>query len=88
MRPIVDRDGCEVRVLQSVVSVYDTEGKLLRTESITDYTKKNISDSYATLDDFIQGWRGADRKAEITDLLRERGIDLTSSAISPTGKSL
>lgn len=78
MRPIVDRDGCEVRVLQSVVSVYDTEGKLLRTESITDYTKKNISDSYATLDDFIQGWRAADRKAEITDLLRERGIDLAA----------
>lgn len=78
VRPIVDRDGCEVRVLQSVVSVYDTEGKLLRTESITDYTKKNISDSYATLDDFIQGWRGADRKAEITDLLRERGIDLAA----------
>ena len=78
VRPIVDRDGCEVRVLQSVVSVYDTEGKLLRTESITDYTKKNISDSYATLDDFIQGWRGADRKAEITDLLRERGIDLAT----------
>ena len=78
VRPIVNRDGCEVRVLQSVVSVYDTEGKLLRTESITDYTKKNISDSYATLDDFIQGWRGADRKAEITDLLRERGIDLAA----------
>ena len=78
VRPIVDRDGCEVRVLQSVVSVYDTEGKLLRTESITDYTKKNISDSYATLDDFIQGWRAADRKAEITDLLRERGIDLAA----------
>ena len=78
VRPIVDRNGCEVRVLQSVVSVYDTEGKLLRTESITDYTKKNISDSYATLDDFIQGWRGADRKAEITDLLRERGIDLAA----------
>lgn len=78
VRPIVDRDGCEVRVLQSVVSVYNTEGTLLHMENITDYTKKNVSDSYATLDDFIQGWRGADRKAEITDLLRERGIDLAT----------
>lgn len=75
-KSIVDKDGCQVRVLQSVVSVYDTNGKLLRTEGITDYTKSNINDTYANLDDFIQHWNAAQRKGEITELLRDRGIDL------------
>lgn len=75
-KPIVDKDGCRVQVINKVVSVYDTNGKLLRTESITDYTKKNIKDTYANLDDFIQHWNAAEKKAEITDLLLESGIDL------------
>lgn len=75
-KPIVNRDGCTVRVINKVVSIYDTNGKLLRTESITDYTKKNINDTYANLDDFIQQWNAAKKKAEISNLLRESGIDL------------
>lgn len=75
-KPIVNKDGCQVRVLQSVVSVYDTNGKLLRTESITDYTKRNINETYANLDDFIQRWNEAKKKEEITKLLEENGIDL------------
>ena len=63
-------------VINKVVSVYDTNGKLLRTESVTDYTKKNINDNYTNLDDFILHWNKAEKKAEITDLLRESGIDL------------
>lgn len=75
-KPTVNRDGCQVRVLQSVVFVYDTNGKLLRTESITDYTKRNINETYVNLDDFIQRWNGAKKKEEITKLLEESGIDL------------
>lgn len=75
-KPIVDKNGCKVEVINKVVSVYDTNGKLLRTESITDYTRKNINDTYANLDDFIRRWNEAEKKAEITDLLRESGIDL------------
>ena len=75
-KPIVDKDGCTVKIINKVVSVYDTNGKLLRTESITDYTRKNINDTYANLDDFIRKWNEAEKKAEITDLLRESGIDL------------
>ena len=75
-KPIVDRNGCRVEIISKVVSVYDADGKLLRTESITDYTKKNINDTYASLDDFIRHWNAAEKKAEITELLRESGIDL------------
>ena len=80
-RPIVDRNGCEVRIINKVVSVYDSNGKLLHTESITDYTKKNINDTYANLNDFINHWNAAERKAEITDLMRENGIDLQALKI-------
>ena len=75
-KPVLDKDGCKVFITNKVVSVYDTNGKLLRTESITDYTKKNINDTYANLDDFIHHWNAAEKKEEITELLRERGIDL------------
>lgn len=75
-KPIVGRDGCKVEVINKIVSVYDANGKLLRTESITDYTRKNINDTYASLDDFILHWNEATHKTEITDLLQENGIDL------------
>ena len=60
-KPFVGKDGCQVKVINKVVSVYDSNGKLLRTESITDYTKKNINDTYANLNDFILHWNQAER---------------------------
>ena len=80
-KPIVDKNGCRVEVINKVVSVYDATGKLLRTESITDYTRKNINDTYVNLDDFINHWNAAEKKAEITDLMRESGIDLQALKI-------
>lgn len=75
-KPIVDRNGCRVKVINKVVSVYDTNGKLLKTESITDYTRENIHERYVNIEDFIQHWNLAEKKTEITDLLIENGIDL------------
>ena len=75
-KPIVDKNGCRVRIVNRQVSVYDTDGKLLHVESITDYTKRDINDTYANLDDFILHWNAAEKKAEIANLLRESGIDL------------
>ncbi len=75
-RPVVSRDGCEVKIINKMVSVYDSNGKLLRTESITDYTRKNINDTYANLSDFINRWNAAEKKSEIAQLMRENGIDL------------
>ena len=74
--PIVDENGCEVRIIQKTVSIYDTDGKLLRQESIIDYTKENILGRYASLDNFIHQWSTQDKKEAIRDLLRQRGIDL------------
>ena len=74
--PYVDRDGCRVEVTHKLVSVYDANGKLLRQESITDYTKSNILGRYASLENFIRQWSAEDKKAAIRDLLLQQGIDL------------
>ena len=76
VKPIVDKKGCRVEIIYKTVSIYDTNGKLLRQESITDYTKENVRGEYATLDAFIREWRADPKKEKIRDMLRERGIDL------------
>ena len=76
VKPIVDRNGCKVEIIHKTVSVYDANGKLLRQESIVDYTKENVRGEYASLDNFIQQWTAEEKKEKIRELLRERGIDL------------
>lgn len=73
---IVTADGCRVEILGKIVSVYDVDGKLLRQESVVDYTKANILGQYASLDYFIRKWNENDKKEVIRDLLKEQGIDL------------
>lgn len=77
-KPIVAKDGCQVMIINKVVSVYDTDGKLLRTESITDYTKKSIIDTYATIDTFTSKWQETKKKSDIAEMLKESGIDLAA----------
>ena len=76
MVPVVDRDGCRVEVIHKTVSVYDTDGKLLRQENIIDYTKTNILGEFASLEKFIEYWSSDEKKEKLQTLLRERGIDL------------
>ena len=76
VKPVVDKNGCRVEIIHKTVSVYDTNGKLLRQESITDYTKENVRGEFATLDAFIREWRQDPQKEKIRDMLLERGIDL------------
>lgn len=75
-KPIVNRYGCQVKIVYKTVSVYDANGKLLRQESIIDYTKENILGAYASLENFIRKWSAEEKKEKIRRLLREQGIDL------------
>lgn len=77
-KPIIDENGCTVKVIGKTVSIYDANGKLLRQENIIDYTKSNILGSYPSLDNFIRHWSAEEKKENIKDLLLERGIDLES----------
>ncbi len=73
---IVGSGGVKMQVLQRVVSIYDTDGKLLKQESIEDYTKESIIGTYQTLENFIQTWNGEQKKEIIRDMLKDKGIDL------------
>lgn len=73
---VVDENGCDVHIIGKRVEVYDAQGKLLRQESIVDYTKSNILGKYASLDNFISKWTSEEKKEAIRELLKEQGIDL------------
>ena len=75
-KPFVDARGCPVKVINRTVAVYDNDGKLLKYEDIIDYTKTNVVGEFASLKEFISKWTSAEKKAEIKELLYERGIDL------------
>lgn len=75
-KPIIGKGGVTIKVLQRLVSIYDTDGKLLKQESIEDYTKESILGTYQTLENFIQTWNGEQKKEIIRNMLKEKGIDL------------
>lgn len=74
--PIVDKNGCKVKVINKTVSVYDINGKLLRQENIIDYTRTNIKGEYVSLSDFILKWKASDKKKFIEESFLAMGIDL------------
>lgn len=73
---VVGKGRVNIKVLQRLVSIYDTDGKLLKQESIEDYTKESIIGTYQTLENFIQTWNGEQKKEIIRNMLKEKGIDL------------
>ncbi len=68
-KPVVDKQGCRVEVIGRTVSIYESNGKLLRTESIIDYTRSNICGTYASLENFISQWSAEAKKETIKNLL-------------------
>ncbi|MDD4674512.1 MAG: DEAD/DEAH box helicase family protein [Syntrophaceticus schinkii] len=66
-------NNVEVKVLNQRVQYLDRDGKLI-TESLKDYTRKNIKEEFASIDDFIKKWNSAEKKQVIIDELRENGV--------------
>ena len=65
--------GVEVNIINEQVSFLDEHGKLI-TRSLKDYSKSNILNNYASLDDFLNKWHSADRKEILIEELRSQGI--------------
>lgn len=63
----------EVTVISERVQYYDHDGKLI-TESLVDYTRRNIRNEYSTLDSFLRTWNSKDKKQAIIDELKNKGI--------------
>lgn len=78
---VVDSDGCKVEIVEKMVSIYDLSGKLLRRESIVDYTRENILSKYDSLDGFVRQWMAEEKKDTIRSTLLERGIDLNGMRV-------
>lgn len=68
-------DDVDVMVVNERVEYYDKGGKLV-TESLKDYTRKNIRNEYADLNEFINRWNKEDKKTAILEELKERGVFL------------
>lgn len=62
-----------VELLSERVQYYDNDGRLV-TESLKDFTKRNVLKDYASLDDFLQFWTSEEKRAVIIEELEEKGI--------------
>lgn len=62
-----------VSIIHERVQYYGKDGKLI-TESLKDYSKKNIEKEFASLDEFIKKWNDAEKKEELIKELAEHGV--------------
>jgi type I restriction enzyme R subunit len=63
----------EFSVAKERVSYYGKDGQLT-TESLKDYNRKAISETYESLDRFLTKWNEADRKTAILEELQSHGV--------------
>ena len=67
--------GVDVSILNERVQYLDGDGKLI-TESLKDYTKRNILKTFRTLDDFLTQWNSAEKKKVLIEELEAQEIIL------------
>ncbi|WP_193215123.1 EcoAI/FtnUII family type I restriction enzme subunit R [Luteolibacter marinus] len=77
-------NGVAVSILAERVEYYGDDGKLV-TESLRDYSRKTILGDYASLDEFLKTWKGADRKATVLEEMEAHGlaIDVLRDDVDP-----
>lgn len=66
-------NGVDVSVLIIRELHFDQHGKPITT-SLKDHTKEIIKEQFASLDDFLNKWKGSDRKEAIISELVEQGV--------------
>jgi len=66
-------NGVEVEIVNERVQYLDNEGKII-TETLKDYTKKNVLAHYSTLNSFLSSWNNAEKKKAIVQELEQKGI--------------
>lgn len=66
-------NGVAVKKLGERVQYYDEDGKLV-TESFRDYTRKTLTKTFSSLDEFVRRWDEAERKQAVIDELAAEGI--------------
>lgn len=71
--------GIPVTVINERVQYIGEDGKLI-TESLKDYSKRNILNEYKSLDDFLTAWEKTERKEVIIEEFESRGVFLDALA--------
>ena len=67
-------EGKEARIVHEMVQIIGEDGRTLRTEKLTDYTRRAIKNLYPTLDAFRGVWAQADKKQAILDEMKEHDV--------------
>ena len=60
--------------MHEMVQIIGEDGRTLRTEKLTDYTRRAIKNMYPTLDAFRGAWAQADKKQAIIDEMKEHDV--------------
>lgn len=63
----------EVSVVSERVQYYSKDG-VLTTESLKDFTRQNVKKNFASLDEFLRTWTGAEKKETIVEELEKSGV--------------
>lgn len=84
-RYVVD-GSVQVTVARERVQYLNAEGKLV-TESLRDYTRINLGKAYPSIDQFLQAWDAAERKAVLIAELERQGVflDALAEEVARTG---
>ena len=66
-------NGVVVTIINERVQYLGADGKII-TESLRDYTRKNVRTNYTSLDAFLKSWRRADKKCAVIEELESHGV--------------
>lgn len=85
-RKYVVGGAVQVSVARERVQYLNAEGKLV-TESLRDYTRINLGKTYPSIDQFLQAWDAAERKAVLIEELERQGVflDALAEEVARTG---
>ncbi|MCK4235686.1 MAG: DEAD/DEAH box helicase family protein [Candidatus Krumholzibacteria bacterium] len=72
-------NNVEVFIVAERVQYYGSDGKLI-TESLRDYTRRNVLKDYESLNSFLKTWSSAEKKQAIIEELNEQGVFLDALA--------
>jgi type I restriction enzyme R subunit len=78
--------GEPVTIIAERIEYLDENGKLV-TEGLRDYSKKTLRKHFASLDEFLSSWKGAERKDAVIEELQKEGLLLEPLA-EEVGKDL
>lgn len=66
--------GHNIEIVHETVAVVGADGRTLETTNLIDFTRKNIQQQYASLEDFLNRWNREQRKQIIIDELKEYDV--------------